>query len=350
MKSRLSDPKSICILRLSAIGDVCHAVATVQAIQKRWPNAKITWIIGKVEKMLVEDLPGIEFIVFEKNTGIAGYKALRNQLKKYQFDILLHMQAAFRASLISTFIKATEKWGFDKKNAREGQWLFTNRKVPFVQNPHVADGFIAFAKAIGVDDNYQLTWEMPIRESEQAWHNETLGESTNYIVISPAASKAERNWLPDRYAAIANHANQQGYKVVICGGPAASEKSLAEDIVQSCDFEAINLVGKTSLKQMLAVIAKAKLVIAPDTGPAHMAVTVNTPVIGLYVHSNPQRTGPYLFQDFVVSHYEQLLKEQTGLTIASAPWGKRVKGEGLMARISVAEVTEMFDRIITQKK
>ena len=349
MVSQFSEPQSICILRLSAIGDVCHAVATVQAIQKKWPETKITWVIGKVEKMLIDNLPGVDFIVFEKNTGIAGYKQLRNQLKAYRFDILLHMQAAFRASLISTFIHAKEKWGFDRKNAREGQWLFTNRKVPYVESPHVADGFIAFAKAIGVAADYQLSWQMPLSSQDRNWQHQQLSDSGKYVVISPAASKAERNWLAERYASIAQYANQKNFKVVICGGPAQLEKQLAKQIAEFCDFELINLVGKTSLKQMLAVLEKAELVIAPDTGPAHMAVTVGTPVIGLYVHSNPKRTGPYRYLDYVVSHYTDLVKEQTGKTVEESEWGTRVKGPGLMSRITVDEVEQMFDKVLSDK-
>lgn len=349
MVSQLTEPKSICILRLSAIGDVCHAVATVQAIQKRWPKATITWIIGKTEINLLADLPGVEFIVFDKNSDLAGYNRLRKRLKPYRFDILLHMQSAFRASVISTFVKAKQRWGFDKKYNTEGQWLFTNVKIPRLKAPHVADEFFAFAKAIGVEPNYQLTWQMPLSDEARLWQQNQLAEIGEYIVISPAASKTERNWLADRYAAVASYAREKGFSVVICGGPAQVEQDLAQEIIKYCDFEPINLVGKTDLKQMLAVLEKAQLVIAPDTGPAHMAVTVGTPVIGLYVHSNPKRTGPYLSLDYTISYYEKFLLEQTGKTIAENNWGVRVKGEGLMSQITVDEVTQMFDKVIADK-
>lgn len=164
--SQIPNPQSICILRLSAIGDVCHAVSSVQAIQKRFPDAKITWIIGKVELMLLGGLPNVEFIVFDKSQGSQAYRQLRQDLNKRQFDILLHMQVAFRASRAARIIKAKEKWGFDFSRAKEGQWLFTNKKIASQKMPHVAEGFLGFAKAIGVNNDHPLQWKMPIAEKD----------------------------------------------------------------------------------------------------------------------------------------------------------------------------------------
>lgn len=348
MLSNIQKPHSICLLRLSAIGDVCHAVATVQAIQARWPQAKITWVIGKIEFQLLNGLPGVEFIVFDKKAGLRGYRALYSKMKGRRFDILLHMQVALRASLATLCIKAREKWGFDKKRAKEGQWLFTNRRIAPQSEAHVADGFLNFARAIGVADDIQLKWKMSIQPSEIEWQRQTLSQYGQYVVISPAASKPERNWLPDRYAAFANYVNAQGVSIVLCGGPTQMEKELAAEIESSCDFQPINLVGKTTLKQLLVVLKEAQIVLAPDTGPAHMATTVGTPVIGLYVHSNPKRTGPYTCQQYVVSDYERLLKQQTGKSIQETPWGKRVKGTGLMKNIQVKDVIAQFERLLAR--
>ena len=118
-------PQSLCILRLSAIGDVCHAISVVQAIQKQWPETKITWITGKIEAMLIGDLPGIEVIVFDKKQGFKGMRELWRQLSDRKFDALLHMQAALRASVLSWGIKAKCKVGFGKNRTREMQSLFT---------------------------------------------------------------------------------------------------------------------------------------------------------------------------------------------------------------------------------
>ncbi|MCW8880628.1 MAG: glycosyltransferase family 9 protein [Kangiellaceae bacterium] len=350
MLSKISDPRKICILRFSSIGDVCHAVAAVQAIQKKWPKAQITWIIGKTEFRLLKGLAGVEFVVFDKSMGFKAITKLKKELKGHHFDILLHMQVSLRASMASLCISATEKWGFDKKRAREAQWLFTNRRISPQDSPHVADGFLSFASAIGADVGSGPVWQMPIAQVELSWFARIQELKTRYVVISPAASQAERNWKADRYAALCDYIESKGFQVVLCGSNSKIENSLTQEVLKQCQSEPVNLVGKTTLRQLLVVLKNAQMVIAPDTGPSHMAVTVGTPVIGLYMHSNPQRTGPYNFRDYVVSHYEETLKTITGKSIQDNPWGKRIKGEHLMEYISLAEVQSMFDRVVNELK
>jgi heptosyltransferase I len=346
--SLLGPFNDICILRLSAIGDVCHAVSAVQAIQKQYPTAKITWVVGKIEAMLLADLPGVELVVFDKKQGRTAYKQLKQTFQGRQFDVLLHMQVALRANLAARVIPAKIKVGFDWHRAKEGHYLFTNKRIAPEAQSHVLEGFRGFAKAIGVP-HYEPSWQMPVSAQDKLDAAELLTGLGKVFVLSPAASKVERNWLPERYAAIADYAHQQGFNIVITGGPTDLEHQLAADIKTHLKCQALNLVGKTSLKQLLCVLEKADLVIAPDTGPAHMAVTVGTPVIGLYAHSNPARTGPYLYQDYVVEVYHKNLLAQTGKTAKQLLWGTRVKGQSLMAQITVDTVKAMFDRVVREQ-
>jgi len=345
MSSQITVPKSLCILRLSAIGDVCHAVAMVQQIQKQWPDLHITWVIGKVEAQLLSGLTGVEFVIFDKKAGLQGYKNLWRQLKGQKFDVLLHMQVALRASLASLCIPAKVKIGFDRSRAKEGQWLFTNKQISAQQSPHVLDGFLGFAEKLGLKIE-QPQWQMPINDQDHLWASEQLITDKPIAVIAPAASKAERNWLAERYAEIAVHLRERGFDVVICGGPTEMETKLAHKIIELADTKITNLVGKTTLKQLLAVLKLAHLVIAPDTGPAHMAVTVGTPVIGLYAHSNPHRTGPYNCQHYVVSCYKQVIEQQCGKSLVRLPWGIRAKGSDLMANIKVEQVKDKIRQVI----
>jgi len=347
MLGQLTAPKNLCLLRLSAIGDVCHAVAMVQQIQRFYPETKITWVIGKVEANLLAGLPNVEFVIFDKKAGIKGYQDLRKQLKPQKFDVLLHMQVALRASFASWCINAKVKIGFDSKRAKEGQWLFTNKKISAQEQPHVLDGFMGFAQAIGVKTEAP-TWQMPIGEENELWASELLALNSEkpVAVISPAASKAERNWHAEGYAKTADHLDKLGFQVVVCGGPTTQEKLLATEIISFSKADILNLVGKTNLKQLLAVLKLAHLVIAPDTGPAHMAVTVGTPVIGLYAHSNPHRTGPYLYQDYVVSCYKHIVQEQYKQLPEQLPWGIRVKGSDLMNGITFTQVKNKLNLLI----
>jgi heptosyltransferase I len=354
MLGQLSVPKNLCLLRLSAIGDVCHAVAMVQNIQRQWPETKITWVIGKIEASLLQGMEGVEFVIFDKRAGLQGYRDLRAKLKGRKFDVLLHMQVALRASLASLCIPAKVKIGFDNQRAKEAQWLFTNKKVAAQAEPHVLDGFMGFAEALGLEASAPI-WHMPITDEDQLWASEKLSANNKadkpIAIICPAASKAERNWHAEGYSQAAEHLNARGFQVVICGGPTTMEKLLAEAIISRSEFsvganEILNLVGETSLKQLLAVLKVAHLVIAPDTGPAHMAVTVGTPVVGLYAHSNPKRTGPYLYPQYVVSAYEAAIQLQYSKSVSQLPWGTRAKGKDLMMQISITQVNQAIDRLI----
>jgi heptosyltransferase I len=342
-------PNDICILRLSAIGDVCHAVSAVQAIQRHYPKAKISWVIGKVEAALLEGLPGVELVIFDKKQGISAYQKLRKTFKHKQFDVLLHMQVAFRANLVARCIPAKIKVGFDWHRAKEAHSLFINQSIEKQQQPHVLEGFMGFAQAIGVPDAAPQ-WQLPISDANSAVAVQYLDGLGKTLAIAPAASGTERNWLPERYAEVARHAHNKGFSIVLTGGPTELEQCLADEIMQYIDFPVLNLVGKTSLKELLCVLEQASLVIAPDTGPAHMAVTVGTPVIGLYAHSNPARTGPYLYQDYVLEVYHQNLKQQYGKTADNLPWGRRVKGVKLMEQITSESVIAMFDRVVEEQK
>ena len=350
MPGQISEPKNLCLLRLSALGDVCHAVALVQHIQFHFPEIKITWVIGKVEANLLADLPNVEFIHFDKRAGLKGYTDLRKKMKGRNFDTLLHMQVALRASLASLCIPAKVKIGFDRKRAIEGQWLFTNKRVEAQTSPHVLDGFMAFAQAMGipsiktaVNNKATPSWNIPISDEAILSTAKLVNSDLPLAVICPAASKPERNWHSTGYAQTADYLGSLGYRVILCGSPTDVEKELAQRIDDESQVDVLNLVGKTSLKQVLALLTSADMVIAPDTGAAHMAVAVGTPAIGLYAHSNPKRTGPYNYQHYVVSCYEESVKQQHGKTVSELKWGIRAKGGELMQQITLEQVIEKID-------
>ncbi|MFZ7215854.1 glycosyltransferase family 9 protein [[Pasteurella] aerogenes] len=341
-------PKSLCILRLSAIGDTCHVLAAVQQIQRHWQQTQITWIIGKTEASLFRHVKGIRFVVYDKKTGWKGVLALWKQLKDCHFDALLNMQTAFRASLLSLGIKANYKVGFGKQRAREGQWLFTNRRIEDPATPHVLDGFLAFAAYLGVPVS-PPTWDLGITDEMRRQMALYLDPNRRNLLISPCSSKAEKDWLPQRYAAIANYANQRHMHVILCGSPAAREMAMVKDIVAHCDFMPTNLCGKTSLLELSTLIGLVDLVVAPDSGPAHIATTQGTPIIGLYAYHNPLRTGPYYNLDNIVSVYEQNVQKEFGKPSAQLPWATKLKGKNLMAEIQVEDVIAAIEKIENSK-
>ncbi|WP_412723793.1 glycosyltransferase family 9 protein [Alteromonas sp. D210916BOD_24] len=327
-------------MRLSAIGDVCHAAAMVTRIQNQWPETEITWVIGKVEYQLVKLMPNVRFIIFDKSQGKAAVQALKEAVKEEVFDALLMMQVALRANMASRVIKAKRRVGFDWSRSKELHWLFANHRVAASKHAHVLDGFMDFADAIGVPKEARPSWNIPVAQEDKQWAEQQALALGKYVVISPAASKAERNWLPERYAGIADYIQEKGITVILCGGPGKLDRDTAEAIKQAASIPIKDFTGQTTLHQLLMLIKHAQLVIAPDTGPAHMATTVGTQVIGLYAHSNPRRTGPYNDLDRVVSVYDACIEAQQGKAWDVLPWGTRAKGSKLMEKITVDMVKQ----------
>lgn len=340
-----SPPATLCILRLSAVGDICHTLPIVRTLQHVWPETKLTWIIGKLEHTLVGDISGIEFIIFDKTKGFQAYRNLYQQMKGRHFDVLLHMQMSLRASLASLLVPANIRLGFDKQRANDLQWLFTNAKIAHKPTQHVMDSLFGFTEALGIEERH-LEWNIPIPSSASATVNLLL-PGKPFMVISPCSSMAYRNWHVPGYSQIIDYAAEQ-YQLptVLTGGPSAIEQKYGEEISELCTHKPVNLIGKTNLKELLAILQQAVLLIAPDSGPAHMATAVATPVIGLYATTNPERARPYLNPDLVVNRYAEAVSDKYGKSVEQVPWGTRIREPGTMARIKTADVQALLDDFI----
>jgi len=337
-------PNHICILRLSAIGDICHVLPVVRTLQHVWPKTKLTWIIGRLEYQLIGDIPGIEFIIFDKRMGFKAYQNLRAEMRNRKFDILLHMQMSLRASIASLLIPAKIKLGFDKTRANDLQWLFTNQRIPFKAKQHVLDSFFEFIEALGIYERV-MEWNIPI-ETETRNSVDTLVPKKPYIVISPCSSMSYRNWSVSGYAAVADYiAQHYSIPVVLTGGPATIEQEYGEQIYALCAHKPINLIGNTNLKQLLAIIEGARGLIAPDSGPAHMATAVSTPVIGLYASTNPDRARPYFSTPYTINKYPEAVRAKFNKNVDEVPWGTRVRDNGTMDRISINDVCKQIDQL-----
>ena len=341
-----SKPKTICVLRLSAIGDTCHALAVIRRMQDNWPDARITWIIGKTEASLMSDIPGIEFIIFDKSKGIRAYKDVKAQLVGKNFDIALCIHASMRANLLCRTIPAKTRLGFDKARARDFQWLFTNRRIPPANREHALEAMMSFAMAIGAEPR-DLRWDIPLSESARQFASQFVAAEKPLVVISPCSSQRSRNyrnWSIDNYAAAIRHLQQQHRcSIVLTGGNTAVEQQYGAALSAGGSEQALNLMGKTSLKELVALISAADLVICPDSGPAHMATAVGTAVIGLYATSNPDRTGPYLSRDLTVNRYPDAAREYLGRDVNELRWGQRVRHADAMDLITIDDVSGKID-------
>ena len=347
-----SPAESICVIRLSAIGDTCHALAVIRSIQDAWPDTRITWIIGKTEAGLMADIPGIEFIIFDKRKGRVAYADVRKALDDRHFDIALCMHASMRANWLCRMINTPIRLGYDFSRARDFQWLFTNQRIEAGQKEHVLDAMMGFARAMGIPGG-QPHWDIPLSPAQTEFVSQHHIGAQPLLLISPCSSQRARNfrnWSAENYAAAANHAQQKyNCKVILTGGNSALEIEYGKNIGRLCGPDLVNLIGKTSLKQLLALLEAADVLICPDSGPAHMATTVNTPVIGLYATSNPQRSGPYLSRALTVNAYPDAVGRFLGKTVDQVRWGQRVRNPGAMDLIRLVSVKQSIDEIFDRK-
>jgi len=341
--------EKICIVRLSAIGDTCHALAVIRSLTDARADAEVTWVIGKTEASLMEGVENVRLISFDKSAGISEYFRLRKLLKDEQFDILLMIHASARANMVCQMIRAKRRIGYDRKRARDFQWLFSNESVKTQPQQHVLDAMFSFIEHIHVA-RHQLRWDIPLSEADREFALQHVDATRPTLIISPCSSDRSRNfrnWQVKNYAEIADYVNERyAARVILTGGHSALEREFGIQISAACGTKPQNLIAKTTLKQLLALIEAATVMLCPDSGPAHMATCVATPVVGLYAGSNPLRTGPYLSQDLVVNAYPAAIQREFDEDVGDVSWGQRVRDPDVMSMIDPAIVRQKLDRVL----
>ncbi|GLQ97462.1 glycosyltransferase family 9 protein [Dyella mobilis] len=338
----MSAPSSICLLRTSAIGDVTHVVPLVRTLQRAWPQTSLTWIVGKLERKLVSDLPGVEFVTFDKSAGWAGMRDVAAALQGRQFDALLHMQVALRSNLLSLGIKAKRRIGYDRARAKDLHGLVINERIPARTGEHVLQAIGSFCEPLGLKQT-EVRWDIPVSEEDRAWAAEQWPDDRPTLLVSPTSSHALRNWLPGRYAAVMDHAAARGWRVVLIGGPSSGERAMADAVLAACREDPLDLTGKDTLKKMLAMCSRAQLLLTPDSGPMHVANAAGTKVLGLHAASNPARSGPYSDRRWCVDKYDDAARKYLGKPASEIPWGSKIEHPGVMELIEVDDVVERFE-------
>lgn len=335
-------PASICLLRTSAIGDVTHVVPLLRTFQQAWPQASLTWIIGKLERKLVGDLPGVEFVTFDKAAGWSGMRAVRTALRGHRFDALLQMQVAMRSNLLSLGISARRRVGYDRTRAKDLHGLVINERIPARSGEHVLDAIGSFCEPLGLKQT-NVRWDIPIPDEAHAWAAAQLPGDTPTLLVSPMSSHALRNWRTQRYAAVMDHVASRGWRVALIGGPSAAERTMADAVLAACRHQPLDLTGKDTLKRLMALFTRAQLLLGPDSGPMHMANSVGTRVLGLHAASNPDRSGPYSDRRWCVNKYDAAARKYLNRPASELAWGSKIERPGVMDLIEVDEVIDRYE-------
>jgi heptosyltransferase I len=210
----------------------------------------------------------------------------------------------------------------------------------------VLDSFSGFADALGIA-RQPPRWDIPLPVVARGYAAQLIPANERTLLISACSSHRARNWLPERYAAVADYAvRKHGMQVILCGGPATIEREMAAAISKHATVPLVDQVGKDTLPQLLALLARATVLLTPDSGPAHMATMVDTPVIGLYAATNPARSGPYLSRRWCVDAYDAAALKFLGKPAAELPWTRKIEEPGVMELIEVPAVCSKLDELL----
>lgn len=292
--------KNILIVKLSAIGDVIHALPVAYSLKKNYPEARITWVVEKPSYDLLTNNPYIdEIIIFDKPkfksfTGLLknSYK-LSRQLKAHNFDLAIDLQGLFKSAAISYLSGATKRLVYC--NARELSDKIGQRICGEHQNGHVVDRYLDVARYLECKID-QVVFPINITEIE-AQKAETIANhaglqlSNPYIILAPGTNWPSKCWPTTHFSKLADLLYDNNIIPVIIGGP--NDQRLAQEIIDNTKIPPIDLTGKTSLKQLAYIIKRAQTFVAGDTGPMHLAAAVGTKVVAMFGPTDPERNGPY---------------------------------------------------------
>ena len=334
-------PREICIVMLSAIGDAVHVLPVANALKRHWPETRITWVIQPVPYEMVCDHPAIdEFIVYERRRGaggLSGILGVRRRMGHRKYDLLLGLQVYLKAGLITALAPAAVKLGFDRARARDAQWLFTNRRIPARGQQHVQDQYFEFLEHLGIDPR-PVEWGLAFDDSEraaQAWFFDELAEPACAVVVG--SSKPEKDWSVAGYARVLESLEREHrLRPVLVGGDSERERRTAERIIAETSATVID--GRANdLRRAMWLIDGSALVLSPDTGPLHIARALNVPVISLFGHTNPKRSGPYrAFEDLVVDGYADYEGEDYPISPRYRDGMRRVTVNAVLEKVSLA--------------
>jgi len=327
----------VCIVMMSAVGDAVHVLPVLHALNRHSPQSHITWVLQPGPASLVRGHPHVDdILLFDRTKRWRAFRDVRRELASRTFDVVLDFQVYFKAGIVTSFTRAPVKMGFDRARARDLNWLFTTDRIPPHAPQHVQDQYLEFLSALGIP-NDQVVWELGPWAEERQWQRDffsKLDRPAASIVV--ATSKSQKDWLPERWAEVVDVLYHEfGLESVLVGGRSERELAAERIIMERARHKPVSALG-SGLRNLVGILDGSALVLAPDTGPLHIAVALDRPVISLMGYTNPKRTGPYRrFHDLIVDAYGEP-GEDYPISMENRP--------DRMPRISVADVVERIER------
>ena len=283
----MSATPRILIVKPSSLGDVVHALPTVNRIRRHWPDAHIAWLINDSLASLLTNCPLINEVIPFPRRDYCALPALFRRLRAGRFDIVVDLQGLLRSGLFTAATGAPHRIGLS--DASEGSRMFYNEVMP-VPRIHAVDRYLRAAECLRCPE---VPIEFPLGLEGRA-------PSRPWIAINPSARWETKLWGDERYAELIRRLPRE--RVVLTGS--ASERDRIEKILGGTRSVASdvprNLAGKTSLPELAELYAHCAVVVSNDSGPMHIAAAVGTPVIAIFGPTDPTLTGPYGKQHVVL--------------------------------------------------
>jgi len=349
----MTDVRNILIVKLSAIGDVIHTLPALNALRKRFPQARITWVVESAAADLIQGHPALDrVIVSDRKRWIRGLKTRRwafhlaairrfiRQLRDTRYDLIFDFQAHLKGAVLIALARGRRKIGFGPgmEHQEFSYWALTERVPAMDMDIHALVRGLMLLNAVGIPTD-DVAYRLPVTDAHRRSAMALLpGPRTGRpcVAINPVALWETKLWDPEGFAQLADRlAADRGATVVFTGGPA--DRPVVRSILDRMATTATDLSGRTDLMTLAAVYAAADLLVTTDTGPMHLAAVVNTPTVAIFGPTAPWRTGPF-------GDGHQVVRAE----VTCSPCFKRRcdAGHGCMAGISVDAVMGAVDRVL----
>ncbi len=291
-------PERIALIKPSALGDIVHSLPVLTALRRRFPSAHIAWIVNRSYAPLLYGHPDLnEIIPFDRGalrggllTGSMTFARFLHDLRKHRFDLVIDLQGLLRTGLMTLATRAAVRIGL--ASAREGATMcYTQRVDDRTDVSHAVDRYWRVAEALG--ETSGKSFHVPIQAEARAWAREQLQSFPRpWLAVGVGSRWLTKRWPPEHFAALARRAQERfGGTAVFVGSP--EEASLADRAAALVRAPVCRLTGKTTLPQLVALLAEVDAMIANDTGPLHLAVALGRPVVAPYTCTLSEKTGPY---------------------------------------------------------
>jgi ADP-heptose:LPS heptosyltransferase len=320
----------ILIIKLGALGDVINTLPLVVNLKKHL-NADIHWVVEPLSFPLVSAHPCVDnTVLFNRHTWRQSLPGLIRKIRNRHYDLCLDLQRILKSGMMCMVSKSTRRIGFDRTRCKEMSWLFGFDRIPSSDpSRHMVRQYLEFSEYLGLADN-DIRWDIPVKGVLPF----RLPEE--YIVLNIGATKEANKWTAQGFSSLAHEIMQKYHVPCILTG-AKEDLGMSSQIMRNNDNGIIDLVGKTTIEELIEVLAGSSAVVSCDTGPMHLGVALGKEVIALFGPADPRRTGPF------IGH---VIRKP----ISCSPCNKRkCKNPVCMSSIKSGDVFEKIELILDKK-